>query len=150
MSESTPTPAHTCPECGAIIEDGVTCWDKLCHLLAWEVDDPALAAIHFVTVSSYNVQHPANFNAAGHAALRAALIAYLDEGASPHELRRFMSAQFEGSSRVLRPIAERKTVLRSCALTIEYAYDGGNPAGAATRVREWAAAIRRELDAEEL
>lgn len=47
----------TCPECGAPTGDGLTCWEQLGSILAWEYNDPALMAEHFLTVASYNLQN---------------------------------------------------------------------------------------------
>lgn len=51
----------TCPECGARRVEGMTCWEQLGMIIAWEADDPELLAEHFLTVATYNLQHPAQF-----------------------------------------------------------------------------------------
>ncbi|HEU5099413.1 MAG TPA: DUF5946 family protein [Roseiflexaceae bacterium] len=55
---SEPTQAHPpyCPECGAPRVNGLTCWEMLGTVIAWEYDDADLRAEHFLTVASYNLQ----------------------------------------------------------------------------------------------
>jgi hypothetical protein len=135
----------SCPECGAALVDGLTCWEHLGALLAWEGQDPELAAEHFLTVACYNLQHPAQFADDALAGLRDAFVDYLDHGVPVQEIRRRMARSFEGSRRVLRPEAERRPILRPWPMTIANVYIPGRPAGAAERVRAWAASIRSEF-----
>jgi hypothetical protein len=134
-----------CAECGAAAVDGLDCWAQLGALLAWEWDDPALQAEHFLTVAAYNLQHPARFADDALVGLRAAFVDRLDKGIAVAELRRRAARGFEGKTRVLRPAAERRPVLRHWRLTIADVYLPNQPGGAAQRVRAWAAAIRAEL-----
>jgi hypothetical protein len=144
MSQELNHPA-ACPECGTAAMDGLDCWGMLGVVLGWEWDDPALAAEHFLTVASYNLQHPAQFTDEALLWLRAGFVERLDRGTAPVELRRRAARQFEGSSRVLRPTAERHPVSRPWRLTIAAVYQAGQAGGAAARVQGWAAAIRQEL-----
>ncbi len=134
-----------CPECGAPAVDGLGCWEQLGALLAWEGDDPELRAEHFLTVAAYNLQHPAQFTDAALGGLCAAFIERLDRGVATIELRRRAARQFDGPTRVLRKPSERRPVLRRWRMTIADVYLPEQPAGAADRVRAWAAAIRAEL-----
>ncbi len=137
--------AGTCSECGAPTVNGLSCWEQLGELLAWEGDDPELRAEHFLLVACYNLQHPAQFIDEALANLRSALIDRLDEGVAVQELRRRAARRFEGKTRVLKPASERHPVLREWDMTIADVYIPERPEGAAERVRAWAAAIRREL-----
>jgi hypothetical protein len=134
-----------CPECGAPVMEGMSCSEQLGAILAWEWQDPALQAVHFLTVAAYNLQHPAQFTDAAHIGLRAAFIDYLDKGVTVAELRSRISQVTAGKQRVLRPEAERRPMLRRWRMTIADVYQHGAPEGAAARVKAWAAAIRREL-----
>jgi hypothetical protein len=135
----------TCPECGAPLVDGLACSEQFGAILAWEAHDPELLAEHFLTVASYNIQHPAQFTDEALAGLRAGLIDRLDNGVAVEELRRRAARIFNGPKRVLKRAAERRPVLRRWPLTIADVYISDHPAGAAERVRRWAAAIRGEL-----
>jgi hypothetical protein len=115
-------------------------------LVAWEADDPELRAEHFLIVASYNLQHPARFTDEALANLRAGLIEHLDRGTAAEELRRRASLRFEGSTRVLKPVSERRPVLLQWDTTIADVYLPDQPESAAERVRGWAAAIRRDLE----
>lgn len=137
----------TCPECGASWADGMDCYGMFGVVLSWEAHDPDLVAQHFLTVASYNLQHPAQFHPGVVAGLTAAYIAYLDEGLSIQKVRRRVGYLTEGSVRVLlRPEDRKPPVLRRWRLTVADVYAGGEPDGAADRVRAWAAALRAELD----
>jgi hypothetical protein len=102
-------------------------------------------AEHFLTVASYNLQHPAQFTEEALADLRTALIERLDQGVPVQVLRRRAAQRYGGQKRVLRPEAERRPVLRRWRMTIADVYLPAQPQGAAERVRRWAAAIRSEL-----
>ena len=134
-----------CPECGAPEVEGFTCWEQLGAILAWEWQDPELAAIHFLTVVSYNLQHPAQFTEAALAGLREQFIAHLDQGVPVSEIRRRIGKTAAGATRVLKPEAERIPVLRLWTMTIADVYIPYQPEGAAGRVKQWAACIRQEL-----
>ena len=99
-------PAPACPECGAPAVDGFGCWEQLGLLLGWEGDDPQLQAVHYLTVATYNLQHPAQFTPAALAGLRAGFVDHLDHGVDVAELRR-RTARAAGATRVLLPLAER-------------------------------------------
>lgn len=135
-----------CAECGAPLVDGMDCWSQMGAICAWEWQDPELAALHFVTVASYNLQHPAQFAPETLANLQAVYIEHLDHGLPVAEIRRRIGAQAEGARRVLIPPSERRPVLRRWPLTVADVYIPDQPQGAADRVRAWAASIRRALD----
>jgi uncharacterized protein DUF5946 len=145
MSQKIHPDAQTCAECGASFVDGLTCHEQFGAILAWEVHDPELLAEHFLTVASYNLQHPAQFTDEALAGLRAALIDRLDHGVAVEELRRRAARIFDGPRRVLKREAGRLPVLHRWPLTIADVYIPDRPQGAAERVRRWAAAIRGEL-----
>lgn len=134
-----------CPECGAPTVEGLDCWGQLGAVLAWEYEDPDLAAEHFLTVACYNLQHPAQFTDEALAGLRAAFIERLDNGLPVREIRRRFAAAYEGSTRVLKPASERRPVLRAWSMTIADIYIPDRLTSAAPSVRAWAASIRREL-----
>jgi Family of unknown function (DUF5946) len=140
-----PMSAGCCPECGAPRVDGLECRDQLGQLLAWEADDEELRGVHFLTVASYNLQHPAWFTDEAIAGLRQGFIDHLDRGVPVAELRRRASAAVEGSKRVRRDEASVRPVRRAWPITIADVYHGCQPEGAAERVRQWARAIRSSL-----
>jgi hypothetical protein len=145
MVEPMSPEENTCPECGAARVEGLTCWEQLGGILAWEYQDPDLRAEHFLTVASYNLQHPAQFTGEALANLRAALIEHLDQGVPAEVLRRRAAQTYGGQKRVLKREAERHPALRRWQMTIADIYLPAQPQSAADRVRRWAAAIRSEL-----
>lgn len=146
MSEPTQAHAPLCPECGAPMANGMTCWEMLGAIIAWEYDDPELLVEHFLTVASYNLQHPAQFTEATLAGLRTVFSERLDHGLGIAEIRRRVGNAAAGTTRVLRLEAERQPVLRKWAMTIADVYLPDQPAGAAGRVRAWAVVIRHGLE----
>jgi hypothetical protein len=138
--------SEACPECGAPLVNGMGCWEQLGAILAWEADDPELLAEHFLTVASYNLQHPAQFTDEALAGLRSSFVERLDNGVAIQELRRRTGGQFEGKTRVLKRPSERRPVLRRWSMTVADVYIPHRPQGAAARVRAWAAATRKEFD----
>ena len=145
MSELVSSRDERCPECDAPSVGGMTCWEMLGAIIAWEFLDPELLAEHFLTVASYNLQHPAQFTEAALVGLRAVFIERLDHGLAIAEIRRRVGAAAAGATRVCKPEAERHPVLRRWSMSIADVYLPDRPHGAAARVRAWAAAIRREL-----
>src|SRR5438552_18838915 len=145
MDQGSNKAIGTCPECGAAGVHGMTCWERLGAIGAWEFQDPELMAEHFLTVASYNLQHPAQFTDEALSGLRLAFIERLDRGTPVGELRRRAARAYEGKRRVLKPESERKPVLRSWSMTIADVYMPEGPQGAAARVRAWAASIRKEV-----
>ncbi|HMQ53100.1 MAG TPA: DUF5946 family protein [Anaerolineae bacterium] len=145
MTELHDSPRTSCPECGAPQVAGLTCWEQLGAIIAWEAQDPELQAEHFLTVAAYNLQHPAQFTDEALAGLQTALIDRLDKGVAVEVLRRRAAAAFEGKKRVLKKEVERRPVLRPWPMTIADVYRPDQPEGAAERVRRWAAGIRSEL-----
>jgi hypothetical protein len=145
LKEATMQPHESrCLECGAPMVNGLTCWDMLGAIIAWEFQDPELLAEHFLTVASYNLQHPAQFTEATLAGLWAVFIERIDHGLGITEIRRRVGKATAGATRVLRPEAERHPVLRQWSMTIADVYLPEQPQGAAERVRAWASVIRRE------
>lgn len=134
-----------CNECGAPLVDGMNCREQLGAIGAWEFQDPALIAEHFLTVASYNLQHPAQFTDEALAGLRIAFIDYLDYCVSAQTLRQRASRAYEGKRRVLKDEADRQPVLRYWGMTIADVYLPDQPQGAVDRVRAWAATIRSQL-----
>ena len=134
-----------CPECGASQVEEMNCWEQLGAIIAWEYQDPALMAVHFLTVACYNLQHPAQFTDEALAGLRADLIAHLDEGLTVQEIRRRAAQHYTAPRRVLKKEAARRPLLRHWSMTIADVYLPERPQGAAERVKAWAAAIRNEL-----
>ena len=146
MSEQMALPEFLCAECRAPRVKGMTCWEMLGVLIAWEYDDPELLAEHFLTVASYNLQHPAQFTETALADLQAVFIERLDHGLGIAEIRRRVGKVAAGATPVLKPEAERQAVLRQWSMTIADVYLPARPEGAAERVRAWAAVIRREIE----
>jgi hypothetical protein len=129
-----------CPECGAT-QAPLTCRQRLELLLAWEGDDDALRARHFLTVASFNLQHPAAFTDDARAGLEQALEGYLDGRLTIADIRRRASH----ATRVHRPGDEVRPQRRYWPMTIDAVAAPEQPTGAAARVLAWAESIRSSI-----
>ncbi len=145
MDSRTEKQTEFCPECGAPRVEGMTCWEQLGAIGAWEFQDPELMAEHFLTVACYNLQHPAQFNDEALEGLRTSFIDRLDKGTPVQEIRQRAAKAYAGNKRVLKPEPDRHPVLRHWSKTIADVYIPDHPEGAAQRVRDWATAVRAEL-----
>lgn len=134
-----------CAECGAP-QSPLTCRARLELLLAWEVDDDALRGLHFLTVASYNLQHPAPFTDEARTGLEQAFRGYLDGRLTIADIRR-QAAGVDGAVRVRRRSDEVRPQWRRWPMTIDAVAVPGQPAHAPARVRAWAEAIRDTLAA---
>lgn len=127
----------------------MSCWEMLGVIIAWEYHDPELLADHFLTVASYNLQHPAQFTEAALAALRTVFLERLDHGLGIAEIRRRVGKTAAGATRVRKPEPERQPMLRQWSMTIAEVYLPDQPERAVERVRAWATAIRRGMESPE-
>lgn len=126
---------------------GLSCWEQLGGVLAWEWNDPDLLSVHFLTVASYNLQHPAQFTDEAVTSLRNIFIEHLDNGTPVEQLRDRIASSFDGSREVRRKDPIHQFILHYWKMTIADVYLPDHPEGAAERVRTWAGTIRNELSA---
>lgn len=129
---------NLCPECGAA-QTPLTCRQRLELLLAWEVDDAELSQKHFLTVASFNLQHPAAFTEEARAGLEEALDGYLDGHLTIAAIRQRASK----AARIHRPAGEVRPRRRDWPVTLDMVAVPGQPRDAAARVLSWAESIRR-------
>ena len=145
ISDNNEQNPATCPECGADKIMGMSCWEQLGGILAWEWHDPDLLAEHFLTVASYNLQHPAQFTDKAIEKLREFFIDHLDNETPVDLLRRRMAKTAAGENKVLKDLPEQQMILRHWNMTIADVYLPNHLEGAAERVRAWARSIKSEL-----
>lgn len=145
VMEHLKKPKDKCPECGAPFVGGLTCPDQLAVILGWEGQDPELFKLHFYTVASFNLQHPAKFTDEALSEMRTIFVQALEGSASLEDLSRKMESRFEGNRRVLKDEAERLPVLREWEVTVADVYGSGPREGASYRVRRWATAVKDSM-----
>ena len=91
-------PDH-CPECGAEWRADQTCQDDFHQMLFWEAENPALGEVHHLMVLCYYLQHPSLYSPEGLEYARGLLIAFVEHGAAPQDIRRQNSAQLSSQTR---------------------------------------------------
>lgn len=115
------------------------------EILAWEHADPKLLEKHFLTVASYNLQHPSQFTDGAISGLKRSFIEHLDSGKPVAEIRQENARAYQGSARVLKSEPERLVVPRVWSVTVADVYSSGRSQDAASRVQAWAEATRSQL-----
>lgn len=89
-----------CPECGATLTNEQTCEGYFHQMLFWEAEYPVYGAeVHHLTVLCYYLQHPSLYSPAGLKAAQQLLVKFVEQGASPAEVRRRNRARVDSSRR---------------------------------------------------
>src|SRR5215813_9031373 len=89
-----------CPECGAVLENGVTCQDHFYQMGYWENEHPDFAMqVHHLMVLSYFLQHPSLYSPEGLRGAKALLVDYLEGGMTPQQTRARDRAKLDSSQR---------------------------------------------------
>lgn len=143
-SDTQAITSSACPECGGRRVDGLSCQEMFEALLAWEWQDPELGAMHFLTVSSYLLQHPAALTTDALSALRCSFAAVVDGAMTVEQVRAQHARLFAGERQALKPHHDIGPQGFAWSMTIADVYADGRPR-AATRVGRWAEVIRDEL-----
>lgn len=136
---------NTCPECNAPLIDEFSCWDTLGLLLSWESDDTELQKVHFLTVATYNIQHPSLFQEEAIKELRKLHRKYIDNEITINEIRIIVGKLAKGDKRVLKSITERVIIPQKWKMTIADVYIPDMKEEAPDRVRRWAKSIHHDL-----
>jgi len=91
---------QTCPECGAVLSEVLTCQDYFHRMLFWEAEHPAYGAqVHHLMVLCFHLQHPSLYSPEGLDYARQLLVEFLEHGAIPEEVRRKHSLDGDSSRR---------------------------------------------------
>jgi hypothetical protein len=77
---------HTCPECGAVYQEGDSCQAIFDSFLVLEFSDPAYGEVHFLTVACYMVQH-GRYSDEGLGWIEKTLRAHLEQGIPVEHIR---------------------------------------------------------------
>lgn len=89
-----------CSECGTAWINGQTCEDCFHQLLFWEAEYPAYGAeVHHLLVLCYHLQHPSLYSPAGLKAAKQLLLEFVEQRASPAEVRQRQRARVDSSQR---------------------------------------------------
>lgn len=76
-----------CPECGAVLPEGVTCEQHFHQMLYWEAEDPANGVVHHLMVLCYHLQHPHLYSPETLILGRNMLADFVVGGVNPQEMR---------------------------------------------------------------
>lgn len=135
----------TCPECGAPLKDGLTCQEQYEALLAWEYEYPAAyGAAHHITVTCYNLQHPAKFTPRALESMRSGLREIVEKHLPPQELRRRNATLFAGKEKVLRHLPGAPVLRRWSRTVADIRTD--SPEVYIMDINAWARAILAEIE----
>ena len=89
-----------CPECGSVWSSEQTCETHFHQMLFWEAEYPAYGAeVHHLMVLCYYLQHPSLFSPDGLKEARRLLVEFVEDGASPGEVRQRNRARVDSSRR---------------------------------------------------
>lgn len=143
--------ATTCAECGAVWAGDQTCQAVFDEYLSLEFTDPGYGAVHFLTVSTFMLQH-GRYSAAGRGWVVPALRAYLAGATDTERLRRDAGAALGSGQRTWKimraptdpppPAVAWDHTLAEVAAQAHAAasYRAAVTAGAARAVAQWAEA----------
>ncbi len=88
-----------CPECGATLNNGTTCETNFHQMLFWEAKYPEYGSVHHLAVLCYHLQHPRLYSSAGLRHALGLLIALVEQGRSPAEVRQQMTRAVDSGTR---------------------------------------------------
>lgn len=139
-----------CAECGAPLDDGRTCQDDFYTLFAWEWEHQLLD-VHHLMVLSFNLQHPSILSPDGLSASINLLRQFLEDGITPEQMRKRMSAAVDSGARTFT-ITAREGAVGSYAHPITWTMVAGDVVRAGVddyyvSVRRWAESIQAALKA---
>jgi len=77
----------TCPDCGAVIKDDLTCRSIFDEFLVREFTDPEYGVVHLLTVACYMIQH-GQYSDDALIWMEQRLRDYLEKGLSSEQIRR--------------------------------------------------------------
>ena len=135
-----------CDECGARSRDGATCRQQWDALLALEFSDPRAGSVHFLTVTCYQLQHPASFPLTAEARrwLADALREVIVHARPVATVRDVMHQEWDGSRRVREMTTTPVPTVRWSATVADVGEP--DPERHVERVQAWAVAVLGDLD----
>ncbi len=137
-----------CPQCGALIRNGVTCEEAFHQMLALEFEDESFNDIHFLTVATYMIQH-GQYSPAALVWIEERLREYLHDGVSTSRIRRQAVQHMDGKQRnwkVLRQPDEPPQDFIPWSITIQEVFQSyQDPPGYCRAVKHWAEVTLNEM-----
>jgi hypothetical protein len=93
----------TCPECGAIQTEAMTCQTAFDTFLILEFSDPAYGAVHFLTVGCFMLQH-GRYSDEGIKWMYGTLREYLEKELTPTQLRQLAAKDTSSQTRTWKVV----------------------------------------------
>ena len=136
----------SCPECGAPSRDRLTCREQFERLLALEYEHPgAYGKVHFLTVASYNLQHPSGFTQPALDWLLDTLQRAIAKDLPPAEIRRIARVSLPQMGKITqKPKDGGAAAARVWSMTVAD-IPVGDPVEYTAAVRAWAGAVTGAL-----
>jgi hypothetical protein len=139
---------NICPECGAQLPPGRTCWHVFGELLAREFEDTEPLNVHHLTVLCYMLQHPSFYSDEAYDWAITALRSAVRDGVAPVELRRRAEQYFKSGAKIKVTRRDQGATARPArrwSMTVADAV-GESVEGHNERVRAWAEAVLADLE----
>jgi hypothetical protein len=134
---------ESCPECGADWSGGSTCTDHF-HLMSfWELDH-RLYEVHHLMVLCYHLQHPHLYSPEGLQGAQQLLVAFLEEGLSPQQVRQRMSKAVDSGTRLYQ-IKGNPTAYGAYAHPEQWTMTPAGMDAYYEQVRAWADSVLKSL-----
>ena len=93
--------SKTCSDCHAVLKDEQTCLDHFHMMGYWELDHQ-LYDVHHLMVLSYYLQHPGSLSMEWLANAKMQLVAYLEKGITPQQMRKQLATEVNSSNRTYK------------------------------------------------
>lgn len=138
----------SCPNCGALLENSITCQEMFDEFLSLEFSDSAYGRVHMLTVTCYMIQHQ-RYSDMALAWMKDKLDEVLNKGVSPEEIRIQMTrdaAQTNRDWKIESQPDEREFPKIEWSITIADVYmHKDDPISYCNWVVRWASATLEEM-----
>ena len=140
---------QTCPECGAVWKDGLTCEEHFHQMLYWENEFPDYGVVHNLTVLSYYLQHPSLYSPEGLNHGMKLLSDFVEKGITTQEVRARDRDKVSSTNRTWK-VKGKPGAQGAYSHPIRWSMTApevtaGGPHQYCENVRQWAAKIMQDI-----
>jgi Family of unknown function (DUF5946) len=142
--------SEICSVCGAVLPEGSTCQSIFDEFLSLEFTDPAYGEVHYLTVTSFMIQHE-RYSEEALIWTKATLRAYFDEHLTAYQLRQRAAQATNRATRTWKVTRRADALLLpkvAWTMTIvDVAQSIQDPEKYCEQVRRWAGATLQQMEA---